>query len=246
MADFQYDVLNRLRLKVVARQLGELNGHVVYVGGATASLYVNPAVAPEVRPTTDIDVVIELASYADYALLDETLRKKGFQNEPSAGVICRYVMSGIQLDVMQHVVVDVMPTRPEILGFSNRWYMAGFKKSVFYPLDAHTSIRIFTLPYFVASKLEAVAGRGGTDLRFSSDFEDIIFVLDGGNDFLKEMESADIEVKLYLRDKFQELLKRPTIEEEIYGHLPPRFASIRMTRIVELMRIVSKSEGWHL
>jgi hypothetical protein len=79
MADFQYDILNRLRLKAVARQLGELNEQVVYVGGATASLYVNRAVAPEVRPTTDIDVVIELASYADYALLDETLRKRVFK-----------------------------------------------------------------------------------------------------------------------------------------------------------------------
>jgi predicted nucleotidyltransferase len=242
MADFQYDILNRLRLKAVARQLGELNEQVVYVGGATASLYVNRAVAPEVRPTTDIDVVIELASYADYALLDETLRKKGFQNEQSAGVICRYTMPGIQLDIMQHLVVDIMPTRPEILGFSNRWYVEGFKNSVLYPLDADTSIHIFTLPYFIASKLEAIAGRGGSDLRSSSDFEDIVFVLDGCYDFLKEMESADKEVQLYLRDKFKELLKRPPIEEEIYGHLPPRFATVRMTRIVELMRIASKSE----
>jgi predicted nucleotidyltransferase len=231
-------MLNRLRLKAVARQLAELNEQVVYVGGATASLYVNPAMATEARPTIDIDVVIELASYADYALLDEKLRKKGFQNEQSAGVICRYTMPGILLDIMQSIVVDVMPTRPEILGFSNRWYVTGFQNSVSYILDADTSIRIFALPYFIASKLEAVIGRGGSDLRASSDFEDVIFVLDGSTDFIAEMESTDEQVQIYLRDKFKDLLKRPQIEEEIYCHLPARFATARTTTIVELMRIV--------
>lgn len=242
MANFQYDILNRLRLKAVARQLGALNEQVVYVGGATAALYVNPAVAPEVRPTIDIDVLIELGSYADYAMLDETLRKKGFRNEQSGGVICRYTMQGIQLDVMQQLVVDVMPTRPEILGFSNQWYVEGFKNAVQYPLDGETTIRIFTLPYFIASKLEAVAGRGGSDLRFSSDFEDIIFVLDGGSDFPNEIQLADKRVKLYLQGKFKDLLMRPSIEEEISSHLPARFASVRMSRIVDLMLVVIEQD----
>jgi len=38
----------------------------------------------------------------------------------TSGVICRYRMPGLLLDLMENVVVDVMPTRPEILGFSNR------------------------------------------------------------------------------------------------------------------------------
>jgi len=111
---------NRLRLRAVARQLGPLNEQVVYVGGATVSLYVDTVAAGEVRPTDDIDVVIELASYTSYGLLDERLRAQGFQNDMTSGVICRYRMPGLLLDLMENVVVDVMPTRPEILGFSNR------------------------------------------------------------------------------------------------------------------------------
>lgn len=242
MADFQFDALNRLRLKAVARQLGELNDWVVYVGGAVASLYVNNTAAPEVRPTMDIDVVVELASYGEYAVLDELLRKKGFRNDQSAGVICRYNMSGIQLDLMENVVVDVMPTIPKILGFSNRWYIEGFQNSVLYTLDQETTIRIFTTTYFVASKLEAVATRGGADLRFSTDFEDIVFVLDGDVALETDMQSASVEVRQYLQCQFCELLKRRQIEEEIYVPLPPRFATIRTTRILELMRTIVESK----
>lgn len=84
----------------------------MFVGGATVSLYAtDPELAEEVRPTDDVDVVVELASYGGYAEIDEKLRALGFANDVESGVICRYRLQGI--------VVDVMPTEPKVIGFSN-------------------------------------------------------------------------------------------------------------------------------
>jgi len=235
MPDYPTDTLNRLRLKAVATQLGPLNKQVVYVGGATVSLYVDTVAAGETRPTDDIDVVIELASYADYGLLDERLRAQGFQNDTTSGVICRYRMPGLLIDLMESVVVDVMPTRPEILGFSNQWYTEGYERAIDYILDAQTTIRIFLLAYFLAAKFEALASRGGRDLRVSTDFEDIVFVLDNAPDLLGQLRVGSEAVQTYLRETFARLLARPDSTEGFYANLPSRFATDRVNRITDLL-----------
>ena len=68
---------NLLRIKAVYNALEELAKDVVFVGGATVSLYTD-RVAEEVRPTDDIDILVELVSYQGYADIEEKLRQKGF------------------------------------------------------------------------------------------------------------------------------------------------------------------------
>jgi len=109
---------NTTRIKVVHNALGELAGRFFFVGGATVSLYTD-RMADEVRPTDDVDILIELTGRVDYAVLEEQLRSKGFINDVASGVICRYKIKG--------VTVDVMPTSETILGFTNRRYAAGVK-----------------------------------------------------------------------------------------------------------------------
>ena len=79
--------INITRIKVVARALQELNQPVVFVGGATVALYVNTGAAPEARPTDDVDVVVELATYGGYAGLEEKLRHLGFSPDSTSPVI---------------------------------------------------------------------------------------------------------------------------------------------------------------
>jgi hypothetical protein len=38
--------------------------------------------------------------YKEYAAIDEKLRSKGFANDIESGVICRYTIHGITVDVM--------------------------------------------------------------------------------------------------------------------------------------------------
>ena len=73
---------NLIRIRAVNEQLKDLGQDFVFVGGATVSLYATEsALALEIRPTDDVDVVIELASYGGYSQLDEKLRLLGFSND---------------------------------------------------------------------------------------------------------------------------------------------------------------------
>ena len=59
---------NTVRIKAVANALENLKEKVVFVGGATISLYPDRQVF-EVRPTDDVDVIIEILNYFDNPLI---------------------------------------------------------------------------------------------------------------------------------------------------------------------------------
>ena len=201
---------NIARIKAVYNALEELATEVTFVGGATVSLYADRP-AGEARPTDDVDIVIELTRYKDYAAIEEKLRSKGFVNDQESGVLCRYQIQGI--------TVDVMPTEENVLGFKNQWYPDGFANSMLVDLDEDYSISVFSPPYFIASKLDAFVDRGEGDGRMSTDFEDIVFVLNNRNAIWDEMNGASEKVKEYLKEEFKKLVQEPYIDEWVSSHL---------------------------
>lgn len=77
-------------LQIIASGLAELKDEVVFVGGAVAELYVQDSGAAPVRPTIDIDLIINIVSKPEFASMEEQLRKLGFTNDFSEGApICR-------------------------------------------------------------------------------------------------------------------------------------------------------------
>lgn len=108
--------LNIVRIKAVYRALQELGDRVVFVGGATVSLYADRE-TEEARPTDDVDILVELTTYRDYTAIEKKLRAKGFTNDTESNVVCRFKIHGI--------IEDVMPTDENILGFSNRFKLHG-------------------------------------------------------------------------------------------------------------------------
>jgi len=66
-----------------------------------------------------------------------------------------------------------MPVETDILGFGNQWYKAGVARKIEKTLPDGVQIFVFPVEYYLATKFEALKGRGGTDLRLSHDFEDI-------------------------------------------------------------------------
>ena len=72
----------------------------------------------------------------------------------------------------------------------------------------------------MATKLEAVKGRGGDDWRWSHDFEDIIYILNYCPDFIITLQSANMNLKKYLKEEFSNILSRRNITEEIECMLP--------------------------
>jgi predicted nucleotidyltransferase len=198
-------------LAVVANGLKGLKERVVFVGGATIELYVSSA-APEGRATDDVDCVVEMAGRVNYHALEEELRMLGFKHPMSERApICRWEYFGIP--------VDVMPTDGKILGFNNRWYAAGMANARAAELPDGQKIEIFSVPYLLASKIEAFGDRGHGDFMGSRDMEDIITVLDGCPSVGEEIGSAPAPVRDFLARRFAELLGNNGFIDSLQGHI---------------------------
>ncbi|MCK9451917.1 MAG: nucleotidyl transferase AbiEii/AbiGii toxin family protein [Bacteroidales bacterium] len=202
-----------MMLQTVAKGLGELKDEMVFVGGAVAELYADNPTASEIRPTIDVDCVIEISSRPQFVRMEEKLRTKGFKNDTSKGApICRWIYEGIK--------VDVMPTDSSVLGFSNRWYEEGIEIKISKTLPDGTEIFVFPPAFYLAAKFEAHKGRGGDDLRQSHDFEDVIYILNNCPDILKSVSESTPSVKAYLSAECQSLLENRNITEGIESALP--------------------------
>lgn len=202
--------INVVRVKAVYNALEELKDKVVFVGGATLAFY-SERQQFEVRPTDDIDVIVEILNYAGRAALEEKLRSIGFQHDIESAVICRFKIRGI--------TVDIMPTDDPSVGFKNRWYPDGFRNAVSHRIDDTVTIKILSAPFFIATKLEAFKGRGKEDGRTSQDFEDIVFVLENRGQIWEEMRNCEAELKTYLISEFCNLIVHPAIFEWIDCHV---------------------------
>ncbi len=204
------NVFNIEMIQEVAIALKELNKEVVFVGGSAVALYLNPNTAEEIRPTDDVDVIIEIFSAAQYSALSEKLIALKFSPDTSKNApICRWKYLAI--------TVDVMPLDEKVLGFSNNFYKIGFKHKE--ELDLPSGQKIFILPYayFLATKLEAFFNRGVKDPRFSKDLEDIVALLSEPKKFDAVFEHENL-VKI-LRSQFYKLFKDENIVEAMRGFL---------------------------
>jgi hypothetical protein len=108
-------------LEVVAAQLGpEMLRRLVFVGGSIAGLLITDPMLPAIRPTDDIDLVVQVTGRPGFYALEDDLRALGFVNDtrPNAP-ICRWRCVGI--------AVDVVPSDKAVLGFANRWYPLGIQ-----------------------------------------------------------------------------------------------------------------------
>jgi hypothetical protein len=141
-------------LERAADALGPLTPEVVFVGGATVGVWITDPAAPEPRPTLDVDVVIEVASRGRFALFEERLRDRGFYEDRDSGVICRWRHHASPL------ILDVMPSDPEILGFASRWYGMVVLEPQSHRLPSGRSVAVISPALFLATKLEAFRGRG--------------------------------------------------------------------------------------
>lgn len=61
-------------LEEAAAALGDLKEEVVFLGAATLVLWVSDAAAPPLRPTADVDVVVEVTSLIAYNDFEARLR----------------------------------------------------------------------------------------------------------------------------------------------------------------------------
>lgn len=222
-------------LEKAVERLGTLADKMVFIGGCATGLLITDRGAPPIRTTIDVDVLVEVSSLVGYYSLAENLRKLGFSEDMSPEApICRWIAN--------ELVLDVMPTHSEILGFGNQWYSAAFNAATRVSLPSGASIRILPAPYFIATKFEAFKGRGDEDYLTSRDMEDIISVLDGRVEIVNDIQQADTSLNIYLKEQIEVLLKDRLFLEALPGHLPPDPVSQERVELIrERMRQILQS-----
>jgi hypothetical protein len=105
----------------MAHAMGPLCGQVVFVGGCATGLLVDDASLMDVRPTEDVDAIVEVASLAAYHRLAEQLMQLGFKqtladNTPPFRWFCKRMQ------------LDLVPLDEKVLGFANRGIGRDMKK----------------------------------------------------------------------------------------------------------------------
>ena len=217
---------NLALLEEAARKLGQLVDEVVFVGGSTLDLLITDPGASPVRPTTDVDVIAEVLTYADYVVtFSDRMRALGFSEDSREGAPpCRWLHGKLTL--------DVMPLDEAILGFSNRWYRGAMLEAQVIRLPGGARIRVINGPYFLGTKVEAFRGRGEEDYFASRDLEDFVAVLEGREAILEELRTAPEDLRIFLSHATKALLTKPRFLDALPGYFPGDSISQQRIEIV--------------
>lgn len=212
-------------LRHIAEALGDLREQVVFVGGAVAGLLVTDPLADSVRATRDVDAVVN-ATRAMFHRIEAAVAQRGFARDVQSDVICRWIHKD------SGVLFDLMPVQPEVLGFTNRWYPYAVETAESVELTPGLNIRLVSAVGFIATKLEAFAGRGAGDFLTSHDIEDVLNIVDGRQELTDEMASAPPDLRQAVATTFQRLLSDPDFANVLPGLIAePDRAELIMQRL---------------
>lgn len=213
------------QIETVVQGLSTLADSVVFLGGAITSLLITDSNVLRVRPTKDVDIIVNV-SRTGYYKLEAELRSHGFVqkltgNEP----ICRWHYA--------EVAVDVMPTDKSILNFGNRWYPLAFSSSEILERPSGNRIRLIPATLFICSKIEAFYDRGNGNFEESQDMEDIVAVIDGRPELVHELPKSSAEVREFITQNFHTFLENGRFMNSIEWHLPYGSGGAERVRVIE-------------
>jgi len=183
-------------LEDAVRKLAPFLDEIVFVGGVTLGLLITDEAAAPIRGTTDVDVIAEIVTYADYVAFSERLRQAHFTED--TGLTCRWHNGALTL--------DVLALNKEVLGFTNIWYESALQHAAAVTLPGGQRIRVITAPFFLATKMEAFRGRGRIDFQASHDLEDFVAVIEGRDTLLQEIAACPGSLRNYLAEAAKTLL----------------------------------------
>lgn len=166
------------------------------------------------RPTDDVDVVVECRTRHTYHEFAQRLHSLGFRGDQSPGApVCRY-------RTIDGLVLDAMPLDEEILGFSNRWYPLVMDTAVSVDLSNGITIRAAHPVALLATKWEAFHGRGSGDPFGSHDLEDLLMLIGGRAELAVELPLLTPDVRTFIADSTRMLLAAPWFDDVLEGTFP--------------------------
>jgi predicted nucleotidyltransferase len=210
----------------VAIVLGELKNHMVFVGGAVVSLYANDPVADEIRPTSDIDLTVNLLNFKSWSDLQNDLAQLNIFPDPFGHSIYSYKYKDIP--------IDIIPASNSLIAATNSWYVHGFDS--LWKIKANkTEINILSSACYLATKFEAFNNRG-KDYRSSHDFEDIIYILDNRINIVEEINQSKHIIKDFLKLELEIAYSSDMWEDILLSHIHPFIFSERESIITNKVK----------
>lgn len=216
-------IINIAVVAEVAEALQDLKQDIVFIGGAVVSLYTNDPAADEIRPTQDVDLTLNIFSFAHWQELQEKLDALGFHPDPFGHSISSYKYNNIP--------VDIMAAEDGPLGASNRWYKIGFN-NLQIAKAKDQEIKILSAPCYLATKFEAFNNRG-SDYRTSHDVEDIIYILDNRIEIVEEIAKEDMLIANFIKEQLQTIIKKGLMQEVLMAHIHPIMLEERLPIVEE-------------
>lgn len=201
---------NELLNAVVAR-LGTFANDFTFLGGCTVGLYITDPAAANVRPTKDVDGIVQALTYAEYVRVEEKIASLGFSRVEQP--ICRWEIEGL--------LIDVLPVKGDFIGFRSKWFAEAVDSAIFREIKSGVTIRLINPVYLIATKLEAFHDRGKQDYLSSHDLEDILTLVNGREELIDEINSSEGTVHQFICSSFKSLLAERYFLESIPGHLNP-------------------------
>lgn len=199
-------------MQIVARRFKPVGARFAFVGGAVIGLLVDHPALLELRPTKDVDLIVDIFTYAEFSALENRLRELGFQNDTSDGApICRWTVEGCR--------VDVMPVDSAVFGMNSRWLQEALQHSNMLELGKNCRANIIAPALFIATKLETFKDRGKSDYYGSHDLEDIITVIDGRAAIVQDISTTVPEVRTFIAASFARMIEHPDFRDALPGHL---------------------------
>lgn len=213
--------INRIAIQRVSQLFNDYEKEIMFVGGSVVSEYIDDPAALDIRPTADIDIVVQLLSISELENIREYLANKNVYADTESGVICRFKYEDIKIDVMSTKNVGWAP--------GNEWYELGQNKVITKSIQ-DIEIRLLPVEYFIATKIRAYKDRG-EDPRYDKDFGDIIYILDYKSTIIEDIKRADEKVLEYILHFFKILVKEELTESIQSQIMEVDFAADRATKI---------------
>jgi len=205
---------NTQQVRRAAIALGDLLNEVVFVGGLMIPFFISDRGLHRMRPTVDVDVVVECRTRHAYHQFAQRLQVRGFRPDQSPGApVCRYRMK-------DGLVLDAMPLDGDILGFTNRWYPLVMDTAVAVDLFSGTTIRAAHPVALLATKWEAFHGRGSDDPFGSHDLEDLLMLIAGRTELALELPLFTPDVRAFIADSASMLRGAPWFDDALEGTFP--------------------------
>lgn len=214
--------------------LGDLRESVVLVGGCATGLLVTATRSEMIRPTRDVDLVVEVVSARDFRRAEQRLRTCGFVNDQSPEApICRWRHG--------EIMVDLMPMTADILGFGNRWYPRAVELADRVTLPDGQLIRLVSAPVLLVTKFDAFRSRGRGDLLSSHDLEDVMTLIDGRAELEDDVAASPDDIRQAIGKECSDLSADASLVEAMAGFLPGDPAS--QGRLPELRARLERLAG---